>query len=304
MSAKEELQRLVDLLSDYECENLLGTVRKVTVGERFWETDISILYNEQVKTRSTGISPSSASTIPTIPATEEGLFLPIPIVKAYKSVPRIELPLPGYPDISLTKTILRRRSRREYNGKAISLHQLSTLLQLACGTTGFLPGYDYDRLPLRTFPSAGGLQSPEVYLSVQAVTGVPSGLYHYHLVDHALECLSPGDHSLTLSTLALGQPYLDAAAVVILISGYYERVRWKYGERAYRYMCMDAGFLAENLYLAAEALELGACAIAGFVDDAVERFLGIDGQDEMALLLVSVGVTDEVTPLAAPTTPA
>ncbi|MBW7883909.1 MAG: SagB/ThcOx family dehydrogenase, partial [Caldilineaceae bacterium] len=89
--------------------------------------------------------------------------------------------------------------------------------------------------------------------------------------------------------LSLGQPYVASAAAVFLISGYYERLRWKYGERAFRYMCMDVGFLAQNIYLVGEALKLGVCAIAGFVDDAVEDLLGINGQDEVGLLLVTVG---------------
>ena len=75
-----------------------------------------------------------------------------------------------------------------------------------------------------------------------------------------------------------------------MLTGYYDRLRWKYGERAYRYMCMDTGFLAENLYLAAEAMGLGACAIAGFIDDAVEKLLGVDGKSEVVLLLATVGV--------------
>jgi SagB-type dehydrogenase family enzyme len=102
--------------------------------------------------------------------------------------------------------------------------------------------------------------------------------------------MRPDDHGPLLHALALGQDYVQSAAVVFIITGYYERLAWKYGERAYRYMCMDVGFLGENLYLVSEGLGLGACAIAGFIDDAVEDLLDIDGRDELALLLVSVGV--------------
>src|SRR5262249_49573200 len=93
-----------------------------------------------------------------------------------------------------------------------------------------------------------------------------------------------------LRSLALGQPWVEGAAVVFIISGSYERLRWKYAERAYRFMCIDAGLVAQNVHLLAEGLGLGACAIAGFADDAVQRLLAIDGQDEMALVLICVGV--------------
>ncbi len=291
MSAKEELQRLVDILSDYECAHLLSTVQDIAAGERFWESDISILYNEFVKTRVHNVSSQNIpSIIPAAPVVEGEFFVPIPIAKSYTGAPQVGLPTPQRISTVFSETLLSRRSRRDYSGGSISPSQLSALLQHACGITGHTAGYGYTRLPLRSFPSAGGLQAPEVYLSVQAVESISPGLYHYRPMDHVLESLRPGEYGRILRNMTLGQPWMETAAVVFMITGYYERLRWKYGERAYRYMCMDTGFLGENLYLAAEALELGACAIAGFVDDSLEGLLGIDGQDEMILLLMTVGV--------------
>ena len=175
-----------------------------------------------------------------------------------------------------------------------SLGQLSTLLQHACGITGFVAAYNFTRLPLRSFPSHGGLQAPEIYLSAQAVDGLSAGIYHYHVIDHVLESLNPGNHRQKLCTLAFNERHVESSAVVFLITGYYERLRWKYGERAYRFMCIDAGFLGENLYLVAEALELGACAISGFAQDGVEELLGIDGKEEMALMLLTIGVRQDI----------
>jgi SagB-type dehydrogenase family enzyme len=74
------------------------------------------------------------------------------------------------------------------------------------------------------------------------------------------------------------------------MTGCFERLRWKYGDRAYKYMCIDIGYVGQNLYLMAEALGLGACAIAGFLDDGMERFLALDNPSEFPLLLTTVGV--------------
>ena len=297
MSARNELRTLVDILSEDESEHLATLVRDTVAGERFWEVDAAVVYNEHVKGRyrqlggaappANGEQPAAPGAGPPVP--DAGIFAPIPIAKALDTAERISLPEPGELETSLGETLARRRTRRDFAKEPLPLGRLSTLLHHACGVTGTMAAYGYSRLPLRTFPSSGGLQAPELYLSAQAVDPLASGLYHYDPLRHELGLLRTGTFGSTLSSLALGQPWVASAAVVFVISGSYERLRWKYGERAYRFMCVDAGLVAQNLHLVAEALGLGACAIAGFADDAVERLLAIDGQDEMALLLVCSG---------------
>lgn len=164
-----------------------------------------------------------------------------------------------------------------------------TPLQFGVGTTGFDAGYGYRRWPLRSFPSSGGLQTPEIYVAVRDVSALEPGLYHYEDVHHALELLRPGPNDTLLATLGIGQTWIAAAPVVIVMTGYYARARWKYGARAFRYMCMDVGFATENLCLVAESLRLGACAVAGFIDDALERLLGVDPQAEIPMVMLTVG---------------
>lgn len=292
MSAKDELMRLISVLSEYECQHLFNAVQDITEGERFWEGDFGLLYDEYVKLRYFNIGRNRPRT----QDMEEHTFVPIPIVKLYQNAKRVQLPPAEHPRTALLDTLVHRRSRRDYSSMEISLSQLSTLLQYGCGVTDFVPAYGFTRLPLRSFPSHGGLQAPEVYVSVQAVDSLSAGIYHYHAIDHALESLTLGDHSQKLYNLAFNEQYVERAAVVFLITGYYERLRWKYGERAYRFMCIDAGFLGENLYLVAEALELGACAVSGFAQDGVEELLGIDGKEEIALMLLTIGTRQEDSP--------
>jgi SagB-type dehydrogenase family enzyme len=290
MTAKDEITRLIGILSEYECGHLLSAFQQVAAGERFWELEISAVYNEHVKTRLSEAGQLTDDIVPTGPHEGEGIFAPIPIVKSYPGAERITLPLPPTLHAPLGETLLQRRSHRDYTGAAIDQEQLAAFLRYACGVTGSIAGYGYRQLPLRTFPSSGGLQAPEVYVSIQAVDGIAPGLYHYHPVDNVLEIMRPGQHGPMLAALSFQQPYLVTASVVFLITGCFERMRWKYGQRAYKYMCMDVGYLGQNLYLVAEALGLGACAIAGFVDDAMEQLLGIDGRNEMILFLTTVGV--------------
>lgn len=291
MSAKAEISRLIGALSEYECGHLLSAFQDVAAGERFWESEISRVYQEHVKTRLSNRDQRADDVVPIGPDTSSGIFAPIPIAKSYPGAERLPLAMPRVLDAPFGDTLLERRSRRDYTGAAIDEVELATLMRYACGITGATSGYGYRHLPLRTFPTSGGLQSPEVYLSIQAVSGIAPGLYHYHVVDNVLETLREGQSGPFLTALSFQQAQVASASVVVLITGCFERLRWKYGQRAYKYMCMDVGYLGQNICLTAEAMGLGACAIAGFVDDAIEQWLGIDGHNEMLLLLTTVGVT-------------
>jgi SagB-type dehydrogenase family enzyme len=276
----------VELLSDDECRYLAHTVGDIAAGERFWEGDFGLLYNEYAKLRYFKVGRQA----PSAPAVGHDGFVPIGITKSYSGVQHVPLPPAPPLDASLSTALEQRRSRRSYTGAAIDLARLSAPLRYGCGVTATVPAYGFDRLPLRTFPSHGGLQSPEVYLWAAATDGLQAGFYHYEPLSHGLELMHVGDDRRRLQAMAFGEAYVARAGVVFLVTMAYERLRWKYGDRAYRFACMDAGFLGENLYLASEALGLGACAVSGFAQDAVEDFLGIDGKAELALLMLTVGV--------------
>jgi len=171
----------------------------------------------------------------------------------------------------------------------MSSADLSSLLFHGCGISASVPAYGYESLPLRTFPTHGGLQSPEAYVWCRDVVDISAGVYHYAPREHALSVVQLGDPSARLLAGAFGEKYVSQAQAGLVITGNYERLRWKYGERAYRFMCMDVGFLGENVYLAGEALGLAVCAVSGFAQDSIEQLVDVDGRQELALLLMTVG---------------
>jgi SagB-type dehydrogenase family enzyme len=79
------------------------------------------------------------------------------------------------------------------------------------------------------------------------------------------------------------------SAVTLIWVAVVERMAWRYGERGYRYMHLDAGHVCQNLYLAAENIDCGVCAIAAFDDDNLNSVLGLDGENLFAIYLGSVG---------------
>jgi SagB-type dehydrogenase family enzyme len=92
-----------------------------------------------------------------------------------------------------------------------------------------------------------------------------------------------------LMIAGLGQDFLRTAPVVVILTGLFQRTRWKYHERHYRYVCWEGGHIAQNLYLAAEAAGLGACMVGAFLDGMANDLLRIDGRQEAALGLIALG---------------
>jgi len=285
MSITAEIIHIIDGLSDHERERFLGLLRNAAGGERFWEGGVAAVYHEYVKTRSNNDLASASFD----PGVADGVFAPIPVIKRYPSTCRIELPKSTLPRADLGGLLQSRRSRRETCSAQLSQGELAMLLRYAAGVTGTASGYGYQALPLRTFPTCGGLQSPEIYASVQNVPGIEPGIYHYEARQHTLALVRAGHQGQAISKVALDQPFIESAPLVLLMAGSFDRLRWKYGERAYRYMCADIGCLTQNLYLVGEALALSVCAIAGFIDDGIEGLIGLDGEGELALLLVTIG---------------
>jgi len=194
------------------------------------------------------------------------------------------------PDLSaggglpLWETIAARRSVRRFSTRPLSLTDLSRLLWASQGITARTMGS-----ALRASPSAGALYPVETYLAAHAVEGLPSGIHHYSVLRHELEELRSGDFREETARGALDQGIASSASVVFIWTACFPRSAWKYRERAYRYVYLDAGHIAENLALAAVAVGLGSCQIAALYDDEINRMLGIDGVDESVLYMSVVG---------------
>ncbi len=205
-----------------------------------------------------------------------------PAVKAYPQAPRISLPAPRLPRADVWDVIAARRSRREYLSGPLPLEDLSALLYAAQGITE-------PRWGFRAAPSAGALYPIETYVAVHDVAGLEPGLYHYAVADHALELVRMGDLRASLVVAGIGQEMLGLAQVCFLLTALFQRTRWRYRERTYRYILLEAGHIGQNIYLAATGLGLGACAVGAFLDDPINDLLGVDGEEEAVLYLVTVG---------------
>ena len=199
-------------------------------------------------------------------------------------LPRIQMDL-GAP---IGEVLAARRSKRNFAARSLGLPALATLLQWSYGITGEARIAGGGVQHFRAAPSAGALYPAEMYLGVRAVQGLEAGVYHYEVAKSSLALLSRGDPTERLCNIC-GQAYPREAAVVVLISAVVDRVKRKYGERGYRYILLDIGHLAENLYLACTALGLAIVTTGAFIDDEAADLLAIDGCDEAVFYLAFVG---------------
>ena len=103
-----------------------------------------------------------------------------------------------------------------------------------------------------------------------------------------MELIKEGDFSREVRGGALDQQIAANAAVVFIWTAIIERSSWKYLQRAYRYIFLDAGHIAQNLALAVEALEYGSCQIGAIYDDEINSLLGIDGISESVVYMSTV----------------
>jgi len=176
--------------------------------------------------------------------------------------------------------IARRQSLRAYSASPMTAQELSRVLLLTAGLS------DGGR---RHHPSSGALYPIETYAVVHNVADVERGVYHYSPENHLLEQVRAGDFRTYVVEHGLNQQFLGECAAVIYLTLIFQRMRFKYGERSYRYGLIEAGHLGQNLYLAATSVGLGACAVGAYDDQGIEELLAIDGRDEVSVYLLSLG---------------
>jgi SagB-type dehydrogenase family enzyme len=114
-------------------------------------------------------------------------------------------------------------------------------------------------------------------------------VYHYDVERHQLEQLKLGDFRAATAAAALDQQIAARGNVVFVWTAFFERSKWKYEERAYRYIYLDAGHIAQNLALAAVALDLGSCQIGALYDGEANELVGVDGVEESTIYMTVVG---------------
>ncbi len=210
-----------------------------------------------------------------LPPSEEGAIIKLPDPLKVEVNP-----------VDLTYVINKRVSVRAYSEKPLSLDELSYVLWCTQGVK------EVTKRPAtqRTVPSAGARHCFESYVLVNRVEGVNPGLYRYLAVEHSIQEVDLSeDIGERVMKACLDQRFMLNAAIALILTAVRYRMMWRYTERGYRYMHLDAGHVIQNLYLCAEAIDSGVCAIAAFHDDAINEALQVDGVEQFTVYLGVLG---------------
>ncbi|HUT86298.1 MAG TPA: SagB/ThcOx family dehydrogenase [Elusimicrobiales bacterium] len=191
----------------------------------------------------------------------------------------INLPKPSYSGkTSIEQALLQRRSVRSYANKPLTLKEISQLLWATQGIT--------NKSGFRTAPSAGANYPLELYAIIQNADGVSRGIYKYIPQGHKLKKVRETD-KIDFENMSL-QSWISKSPVIFAITAIYERITKRYGERAAKYVHMEAGHAAQNLQLQGISLNIGSCVVGAFSDDEISKMLGLS-KTEKPLYLIPTG---------------
>ncbi len=215
-----------------------------------------------------------------------------PMVQDRKLYPRLkhtQLPLSDtIVQSQVDSTLTLRRSTRRFARSPLTLSELSHLLHFSAGVMSFKSAYTVKE-DHRPYPSAGAKYPLELYVIVFRQTeGLDCGIYHYDPRDHQLIEIDKNNHKDEVMS-SVGDRWIAECGVLVVISAVFSRTMVKYGDRGYRYILIETGHLAQNLCVVAGAMNVGICAIGGYIDQSINALIGIDGTSEAALYLLAVG---------------
>jgi len=193
----------------------------------------------------------------------------------------VELPEPRYDgDVSVEQSLLHRRSVRSYSPESLTLQEVAQLLWAAQGVT--------DARGYRTAPSAGATYPLELYVATGDVDDLSPGVYRYRPDEHLLIRTVEGDRRTQLAQASRGQLFIGEGPAVFILTAVYERTTTIYGERGVRYVHMEAGHAAQNMYLQATAMALGTVVVGAFDEAQVTEVLGLP-DNEHPMYIMPVG---------------
>lgn len=222
-----------------------------------------------------------------VPAQSLGYPNP-PLQKPVKNQ-TIELPSPSLisiEDCNVREIIEARSSVRSYSDEHINLEELSYLLWCIQGVKKVVSGI----ASFRNVPSAGARHALETYIISNRVQGLDKGIYRFIAIGHKLEVIEIDNNVVReVKKACLNQEFVTESALVVVWSAVPYRMTWRYGDRGYRYLFLDAGHSCQNLYLSSESIGYGVCAIAAFSDENMNELIGIDGKDEFVIYVSAVG---------------
>jgi SagB-type dehydrogenase family enzyme len=243
--------------------------------------DLWCLYHENSKVTPLDAHPSDGAVVARMQASADSL--------TFKGYPLTELPPSKQLIIPLSQAIVQRESARSFIPDRLSAEEIATILWSSHGVSRENANTDFPR-PFRVAPSGGALYPIEVFMYCSIDQELQSGLYHYGASSRELRFLNASQH--------LGSALIDAfvqkdlaksASAIFIMTAFFDRSTFKYGERGYRFVMIEAGHIAQNIALVATGLGISCVSVGGYFDRTMDRLLDLDGTYQSVIYTVLVG---------------
>ena len=168
------------------------------------------------------------------------------------------------------------------------LAAIARTLFFSYGATGYGYSPDGGTRELRATPSSGGLHPIELYFASAGVDGLTDGVYRYESGRSRLWPVFDGDLRADIAAACFDHPANERALGWVILTARYERVVWRFRDRAYRRVLLDAGHVIGNLVAYAKEESLAAVPVGCFLDRRVNRLLFLDGDVESTLMVCAL----------------
>jgi SagB-type dehydrogenase family enzyme len=210
-----------------------------------------------------------------------------PLYKSYTGASVIPLPT-NFPKPETSALDAVANPQKE-NAPSLDLTALARLLHLSAGVIRKRGLPQVGEVHYRAAASAGALYPIETYVVCREISGLDAGVYHFSPEEFSLRQLRRGNYLGELTGASGSHPAIAGSTATIVFTAVFWRSLWKYRARGYRYCFWDNGTMVANLMATAAASGLPAHLVAGYVDERVDRLVGIDGEREASVCLVSLG---------------
>lgn len=251
-------------------------------GERLYQVPVRLGFQK------TAINENELNSVPPL---QTGKFKKTPQIwkeinfKTYPRFSRISLNKTTNKQSDLEKIISRRYSERNFAGKPVNKEILSRLLLYSGGILHMGQNWHETR---RAYPSTGARYPLEIYIILPHTEDIQAGVYHYNVKQHSLEEIIKGDHRKEVTKM-IKQEWVKKSSIIFIITAVFKRTSIKYTNRTPRHIFLEAGHLAQNIYLLATNFNLGCCAIGGFDDDGINKLLDLNSDSESVVYILAVG---------------
>ncbi len=183
-------------------------------------------------------------------------------------------------DNSIEEAIIKRRTRRCFENKKVTLKEISQILFSAQGSTSLIE----NKIGYKTAPSAGAIFPLTLYISLTN-TEVENGIYKYE--DEKIIKVVSGDKRKELLKASQAQNWILKAPITLIICADFNKIQRKYKERGVFFSFIEAGHVAQNVLLQLTSFQMGGVCIGGFDQNKIQRVVGF--KNMTSIYLISLG---------------